>query len=187
MSILLRLFLNFAYIGAFSFGGGYAMMPLIQEVVVKNEWMSAARFADMIAISQMTPGPIAINMATFVGFQINSVVGSLVATIAVCAPSFIMVALLMKMMFHFSEHPYVKSVLMILRPVVTGLIAAAAFAVAVVSVIDIKAFELSGLVTDLFNPISVVLAGLIMVGIAKFKIHPILYIVVAGIIGGIWL
>jgi len=98
---LLKLFYNFFYVGAFAFGGGYAMIPMFQRVVAEQGWLTAGQFTDMIAISQMTPGPIAINMATYIGYQSAGVFGSLTATIAVCMPSFIMVTFLIKSILYY--------------------------------------------------------------------------------------
>ena len=95
MKLLIKLYLAFLKIGTFSFGGGYAMLPFIQkEIVEKNDWISSTEFTDIIGISQMTPGPVAINSATFVGYKINGVIGSIVATLGVITTSFILVIII---------------------------------------------------------------------------------------------
>lgn len=126
--IYLKLFLTFFKIGLFNFGGGYAMISFIQnEVVVKNPWLSPAEFTDIVAVSQMTPGPVGINLATYAGYTAShSVWGAAVATAAVCLPSFILMILLSKYFFKYQKNPQVDAVFAGLRPAVVGLIAAAA-------------------------------------------------------------
>lgn len=104
MDLLIRLFVAFLKIGTFSFGGGYAMLPFIQrEIVNKNNWIDVNEFMDIIGISQMTPGPIAINSATFVGYDVSGVLGSIMATLGVVFTSFILVSIISKMLEKFKE------------------------------------------------------------------------------------
>lgn len=126
--IYAQLFFTFFVIGMFTFGGGYAMLSLIQnEVVVNNAWVTAQEFTDMIAISQMTPGPIGINSATYVGYAVTgNVFGSIIATFAVCLPSFIIVLLICKIYAKFKESNIFASFMKTIRPVVIGMIGAAA-------------------------------------------------------------
>lgn len=126
--IYLQLFITFFKIGLFGFGGGAAMLSLIQyEVVEHHTWLTAQEFTDMVAISQVTPGPIGINTATYAGYlATDSVFGSFVATSAIVLPSFIIMMIIATMVGRFKENPWVKSVMSILKPVVIGLIAAAA-------------------------------------------------------------
>lgn len=137
--MLIKLFFTFAKIGAFSIGGGYAMLPFIQrEVIDRNGWMTMQEFSDILAISQMTPGPIAINSATFVGFKVANVPGSIAATLGVVMPSFIMILLIASLLSKFYEKKPVKSAFMGIRPAVVGLIGAAAYQVTVSNVLDFK-------------------------------------------------
>ena len=134
--IYFQLFLSFFQIGLLSFGGGYAAMPLIQGQVVQGHgWLSMSEFTDLITISQMTPGPIGINSATYVGYTsvVNAgyghgwaVLGSVTATFAVVLPSFILMLLISKFLMKFKNHPVVEHVFQGLRPAVVGLLAAAA-------------------------------------------------------------
>jgi chromate transporter len=123
-----QLFWIYLKIGLFGFGGGYAMLPLIQhEVVEKHAWLSAVEFTDIVAISQVTPGPIGINSATYIGYTVTgNVFGSMVATFAVCLPSLILVLLIAKAYKKFSANRWVNYALLGLRPVTVGLIASAA-------------------------------------------------------------
>ena len=133
--IFLKLFYVFSKIGIFNFGGGYAMLSLIQnETVVKNHWLTNAEFTDIVAISQSTPGPIGINSATYCGYTAihnagfgagMAVLGSITATVALVLPSVIMMILISKIFLKYMKTPIVQSIFSGLRPVVVGLLAAA--------------------------------------------------------------
>lgn len=133
---LLQLFGTFFVIGLFTIGGGYAMLSLIQgQVVVDHAWMSESAFTDIVAISQMTPGPIGINCATYVGYDVIAgmsgshllgIVGSLVTTLALVIPSFIIMLLIVRAYTKFNHNPFFEGVMSWLRPAVVGLIGAAA-------------------------------------------------------------
>lgn len=126
--IYLQLFYTFFKIGLFGFGGGYAMLSMIQgEVVTRYDWVSTQEFTDIVAISQSTPGPIGINAATYVGFTATgSIWGSVIATFAVVLPSFILMLTISKFFLKYQKHPAVEAVFSGLRPAVVGLLASAA-------------------------------------------------------------
>ena len=125
--IYLQLFLSYLKIGFFGFGGGYAMLSLIQnEVVARHGWITASQFADIVALSQMTPGPIAINSATYVGYTVAGFWGSAVATVSVCIPSLTLMLLITRFFIKLKDNKYVQGALAGLAPVVIGMIAAAA-------------------------------------------------------------
>lgn len=134
--LYLQLFWTFFKIGLFGFGGGYAMISMIQgEVVTKYHWLDSGQFTDIVAISQSTPGPIGINSATYVGYSsivnagydpVYGVIGSIIATFAVVLPSFILMLIISKFLMRYKNHPYVENVFRGLRPAVVGLLAAAA-------------------------------------------------------------
>jgi chromate transporter len=129
IDIYLRLFYTFFKIGLFGFGGGYAMLSLIQyEVVEANQWLTAGEFTDIVAISQVTPGPIAINCATYIGYQATggTILGSVFATLAVCLPSVIIMVLICRFFMYFSKNRYVIAALSGMKAAAIGLIAAAA-------------------------------------------------------------
>ena len=128
--IYLRLFITFFKIGLFNFGGGYAMISFIQnEVVFKYGWLTNLQFTDLVAVSQVTPGPVGINMATYTGYlATGNVWGAGVATLAVCLPSFLPMLWLGKFLLKNRHAPRVEGVFKVLRPLVVGLIAAAALA-----------------------------------------------------------
>ncbi len=133
--LLLALFFSYLKIGFFGFGGGYAMLSLIQnEIVIQNEWLTGSEFADIVAISQITPGPIAINSATYVGYTVGmqlghtafGVLGSIVATLGVCLPSLTLMIIVARFFMRLKENPIVEGAMKGMRPAVIGMIAAAA-------------------------------------------------------------
>ncbi len=133
--IFWQLFISYLKIGFFGFGGGYAMLSLIQnEVVVQHAWMTNSEFADIVAVSQITPGPIAINSATYVGYTVGSqaggamcgVLGAILATFAVCLPALTLMLLITRFFLKLKNNPIVEGAMLGMRPVVIGMIAAAA-------------------------------------------------------------
>lgn len=120
--IYLQLFLEFLKIGLFTFGGGYAMIPLVQEIVVKHSWLSESQFTYMIGLCEVTPGPIALNMATFIGTTNAGFLGGLIATIGVIIPSFVIILLVAALLSKFSNNKYVKYALKGTMAVAIGLI-----------------------------------------------------------------
>ncbi len=185
--IFLKLMITFFKIGLFSYGGGLSMLPLLQdEIVTKHGWLTAQQFIDMIAISESTPGPIGINMATFVGFKTAGVLGSVLASVSVCMPSLIIVIILAHYFMKFHENTIVKSAFSGLRPAVTGLIAAAGFEVAKVALVDIQKFVDTGKLVDLLDLKMILLFAAMLFAILKWNRHPIVYIAVAAVIGVIF-
>lgn len=169
MKILLMLYLAFLKIGTFSFGGGYAMLPFIQkEIVEKNKWIDSTEFTDIIGISQMTPGPVAINSATFVGYKVSGVLGSVFATLGVITTSFILVLIINKVLDKFKESKTVKAALLGMRPVLIALIIYAFLDLAKDAYIDLK---------------SIIITLLIGAALLSKKVHPILVIVIAALLG----
>ncbi|MCI1647002.1 MAG: chromate transporter [Bacteroides sp.] len=174
-----QLFYTFFKIGLFGFGGGYAMLSLIQrEVVTHYGWLKPQEFTDIVAISQMTPGPIGINSATYVGFTATgSVWGSLIATFAVILPSFILMIMISKFFLKYQKHPAVEAVFRGLRPAVVGLLASAAL-----GLMNVENFNSPSKDTYSFI-ISCAIFIIAFIGTKKYKINPILMIVVCGVIG----
>lgn len=176
--ILLELFLTFAKIGLFTIGGGYAMIPLIQEEIIRRNWLTLEGVIDILAISDMTPGPFAINAATFIGIQQAGIPGAIFATTGVITPSFIIVLLVARYFTKFKDHSLVQGLLTGIRPAVIGLIATATFSI-MKSVFSITASSIFTLV----NLKGIVILGLVLVGIYKLKIHPALMIIISAILG----
>ncbi|MCB9071193.1 MAG: chromate transporter [Prevotellaceae bacterium] len=170
-----QLFSTFFQIGLFGFGGGAAMLPLIQfELVEHYAWLTSAEFTNMVAVSQMTPGPIGINSATYAGYLASgNVFGSLVATIGIVLPSFIIMLLIARVMSKMKNNKYVDSAMQGLRPVVVGLIAAAALLL---------------MNEENFGPhcadyMSWIIFAVAFVATKWLKVHPILMIVLAAVFG----
>lgn len=169
MNILLQLFISFFKIGAFSFGGGYAMLPLIKrEVIEVHGWMTGAEFIDVLAISEMTPGPFAVNSATFLGNKVAGIPGSIVATFAVILPSFIVMSILIMFVRKFKDSPYLDWFFTGIRPIVMGLILAAAVTVGMDAFIDIK---------------SIILAVVAFYLVSFKELNPIIAIILSGVVG----
>ena len=172
--IYLQLFLSYLKIGFFGFGGGYAMLSLIQnEIVEQQGWLTASQFADIVAVSQMTPGPIAINSATYIGYTVGGFWGSVVATFAVCLPALTVMLALTKFFLKLKDNNYVYGVLKGMRPVVVGMIAAAAL---------LLMFPAQREDASFIDGWSWAIFGLTLFASYK-KVNPILLIVLSGIIG----
>lgn len=175
MSVL-ELYFIFFKIGLFTVGGGLAALPLMQREVLHYGWMTMNVFSDMIAVSQSTPGPIGVNMATYIGYHQAGIMGSIIATLGLVTPSIIIICIIAKFLDHFNDYALVKNVFYGLRPAVIGLIVAAAYTI---SKITIFAGETFGFI----NPYGMILfIGLLFVT-NKWKLHPIVYIIASGIFG----
>lgn len=174
MGVLFQLFLSYLKIGFFGFGGGYAMLSLIHsEVVVRNGWLTNGAFSDIVAISQMTPGPIAINSATYIGYEVAGVLGSVVATVSVCLPALTIMMLITRFFLRLRDNRYVQGVVMGMRPVVVGMIASAALLLIFPHSEDGRSF-IDGWSWVIF--IGVLLASV-------KKVNPILLIVLSAVVG----
>lgn len=184
--LFLHLFYTFFKIGLFGFGGGYAMLSMIQgEVVTRYGWLTPQEFTDIVAISQMTPGPIGINSATYVGYSTIAgqygtsmgVLGSCVATFAVVLPSFILMLTISKFFLKYQKHPAVEAVFSGLRPAVVGLLASAALVL-------MNTENFSSPQEDMYSfIISIIIFLAAFIGTRKYKVNPILMIIVCGIAG----
>jgi chromate transporter len=167
--MLIKLFIAFLKIGAFSFGGGYGVLAFMQrEIIESNHWISLLDFTNIVAIAEMTPGPIAVNASTFVGYKMGGFAGSTLSTFGVVLVPF---TLSLIVSIYFNKFKHLKQVNWILkgiRPAVLGLIAAACFNIGKISFVDIK---------------SVLIGILVFVGVYRFKVHPILALVLSGILG----
>ena len=172
--IYLQLFLSYLKIGFFGFGGGYAMLSLIQnEIVEQRGWLTATQFADIVAVSQMTPGPIAINSATYIGYEIGGIFGSVVATFAVCLPSLTLMLLLTRFFLRHHENRYIKSVVKSVGPIVVGMIASAAL---------LMMFPVSGKHENFVDAWSWILFAACLYGSYR-KVNPILMILLSAFVG----
>lgn len=190
---LLQLFGTFFVIGLFTIGGGYAMLSLIQgQVVVDHAWMSESAFTDIVAISQMTPGPIGINTATYVGYDVIAglsgshllgIVGSLVTTLALVLPSFLIMLAIVRMYTRFNHNPFYEGVMSWLRPAVVGLIGAAAVILLFRFTWDGWNVEVSIVRDNIADWKSWLLLGGAFIASYWGKVGPIAVIILAGIAG----
>ena len=188
--LYLKLFWTFFKIGLFGFGGGYGMLSLIQNEVVENhQWISNSEFTDIVAVSQMTPGPIGINSATYVGYKAienadmsrtEAVLGSLLASFSVMLPSFILMLLISAFFMRYKNHKSVQTVLAWLRPVVVGMLAAAVLLL--LNEENLGAFQSDNL--QLY--VSIGLFALAFVATYFWKVGPIKMILLAGLFGGLF-
>lgn len=170
--MLFTLFWTFFKVGLFTFGGGYAMIPIMEkEIVQKHTWLSLTQFTDLIAISEMTPGPISVNAATFVGYKVAKFWGAVISTFGLVLPSFLIILAIASIFVHFQEQSLVQAVFKALRPAVFALIVVAAFSIGKTCVIDMR---------------GLILALVVIFAIIFLKVHPILALVVSGVIGGLF-
>lgn len=185
--IYASLFLMFFRIGLFSFGGGLAMLPLIFQSVKDFGMMTAAEFSDLVALSQVTPGPIAVNAATYVGFNGAGIPGALAATLGVSLPSFILILIVVKFLERFQESKGIQGAFLGIRPVTVGLIASAVLFVGETvlvngPIISTKLFT-EGISYFNWIPIMLCAATLLLSGV--FKVKPITLMIVMGVAGAI--
>ena len=178
--IYFELFWTFFVIGAFTFGGGYAMLPLIQEQATAKGWVDPQSIIDFIAVSESTPGPFAVNMSTYVGSEVGGVFGAVCATLGVVLPSFVIILVVAKCYDKFKNSKVVQGCMTGLKPAVVGLIAGAILTVAK------TVFFPAGLTLAVFTQLSFyVFLGLfgVMLVLALKKVHPILIICISAVVG----
>ena len=174
--IYLQLFLVYLKIGLLGFGGGYAMLSMIQfEVVEKHGWMTLSEFGDVVALSQMTPGPISINCATYVGYQVGGVPGSLLASFSIVLPSLILLYFVLRFLFKNKDNILIKNTLKDMKPFIAGLIFAAA-----ILMMNAANFPDAGLGE---NNISIIICAISFICVFFFKVNPMILIAISGVAG----
>ena len=184
MMLYLRLFYEFFKAGLFAIGGGLATLPFLYEISDKTGWFTHGQLADMIAVSESTPGPIGVNMATYVGFETGGPAGAVAATLGLIAPSVIIILIIAGFLKAFQDNAYVKAVFHALRPASAALIAAAGLGVVKISLIGWEAFVQSGSLGELFRWKEILLAVGVFFGIRHFKkLHPAVFIGISAVIG----
>ena len=167
--LILQLYLSFIKIGLFAYGGGYVMLSLIEKEIIRNQgWLTLPQFIDIVALAEVTPGPIAVNTATFVGYKVGGVIGSVAATMGVITPAVILVLLVARYLQNKSDHPTVQALFAGLRPAVIALILSAAVFVGKTALVDLK---------------SIFIALVIFIALFCNKIHPIAAIGLAALLG----
>ncbi len=188
MMLYLQLFFEFFKTGLFAVGGGMATLPFLYDMSARHpDWFSTAQLADMIAVSESTPGPIGVNMATYVGFHTAGVLGGLVATLGLAAPSVIVILIVARVLRQFRSNEYVDAAFYGLRPCSVGLIAAAGLLVVKIALFRVDAFKASGALADLFDFKALILAAVLLVltrAVKKTKgLHPIVFILASAAVG----
>ncbi len=184
-AIILNLFLTFFKIGAFTFGGGYAMIPLVTDEVVSNGWMTSEQILNFIAVAESTPGPVAINMATFVGSSQAGILGAIAATLGVVLPSFIIILIIASIMHNLLKFAGVKAFLSGVRPVVVGLITGTAITLILTVVFslervgDVLSFDWKALVIFLI----IASTHIVYKKVKNKSLSPILLIILSAILG----
>ncbi len=195
--IYLTLFWEYFKIGLFTIGGGYAMLPLVTQIVEKYGWLTDAELLNFIGIAESTPGPFAINLATFIGIKVGataglgvfgSILGAVIATFAVVLPSLVIIIVVTKLFDKFRTSKYVQGVLYGIKPVVVGLILSALLTVGcqvILPQLKLKAIDKSGFAE--FDWISLILVAVFVplsqIKIKKKKLHPIILIVFSAVLG----
>lgn len=185
--IFLRLFYEFFKAGLFAVGGGLATLPFLQDIADKTGWYTQAQLADMIAVSESTPGPIGVNMATYVGFTVGGVPGAVIATLGLITPSIIIILIIAAFLRAFRNNKYVEAAFYGLRPASTALIASAGMSVVMISLFYTQKYNESGNLLQLFNLKGFALAAVILI-LTRFvkptkKLHPIIFILASAAAG----
>lgn len=182
--IYLKIFISFFQIGLFSIGGGYAALPLIENQVLEvHKWLTVEEFADLLTISQMTPGPIAINASTFVGTKVAGLPGAIIATIGCVTPSCIIVLILSYFYFKYKNLSSIQGVLNGLRPAVVSLIASAGLSILLLAIFKTEGITLFEMKLSDINLIGLILVAISVFILRKFKPDPIKVMLGTGIIG----
>lgn len=182
MLVILQLFWEFFKTGLFSIGGGLATLPFLYDIAEKYTWFDAGILPDMVAISESTPGPIGINMATYAGFNAVGILGALVATVALALPSFLIIICVSGPITKVKDSLVAQSVLRTLRPAVTALIAFAGWLVMEISLFHFPMFEKGGF-WAVFDIKALILFAILWFLIEKTKKHPIFFILGAAVVG----
>ena len=190
MMLYVRLFWEFFKTGLFAVGGGMATLPFLYSMSDTTGWFTHAQLADMIAVSESTPGPIGVNMATYVGFTAAGIPGAVIATLGLITPSIIVILIIARVLAAFRQNKYVDAAFYGLRPCSVGLIAAAGLLVVKIALFDFDLFKESGVLLDLFNWKAILLAAVLIV-LTRYvkplkKLHPVFFILGSAAIGALF-
>lgn len=183
--IYLKLFLTFLEIGAFSFGGGYGMIAVVKDSVIENGWLTESEFLNFVAISESTPGPLAVNMASFVGSSQGGILGAFLATLGVILPSFLIILLIVVLMKNLLKIAGVNAALSGIRPTIIGLITATALTMIMSTIFgfanisNITSFDYKGIIIFII----LILVTLYSQKVEKRKVSPIVLIILSGLLG----
>ena len=185
--MILRLWWEFFKIGMFSVGGGMATLPFLYDLSDRTGWFTHDQIADMLAVSESTPGPIGINMATYTGFTSAGVPGSLAATLGVITPGIIIVLLIVAVLDKFRKNKYVEAAFYGLRPASTGLVTAAGILVIEIAMLNTELYAETAKLADLFDLKAILLAA-VLLALTRWvkptkKLHPVVFIAISAVVG----
>ena len=180
---LLLLYYEFFKVGLFAVGGGLATLPFLFKMSEKYTWFTQKMVGDMIAISESTPGPIGVNMATYAGFQNYGVIGAIVATLGLITPSIIVIIIVANFLKRFSESAMVKNLFSTLRPAVSGMLGAVAITLIVGEIFNLNEYATSGLITEVFKYKQIIWFGILVYITNKYNKHPLFYIAISAAMG----
>lgn len=175
-----KLLISFLKIGAFSFGGGYAMIPFFEKEILLNHWTGASDYAKIIAVAQVFPGPFAVDSSAYIGYKVAGMLGAIVATLALCLPSFIALVYITKSYVQFKSNRYIQLALSGVRPAVIGLLVSAAYIIGIKPMISSWANFLST-PQPFLKALPLFLIGYLL--LKYTKINPIIFIILFGVIG----
>lgn len=181
--IWLQMFWEFFKAGLFAVGGGLSTLPFLYDISQRTGWFTAEDIANMIAISESTPGPLGVNMATYAGFQALGIPGGIYTTLSLTAPALIVISMVYAVLKKFKESDTMTRIFYGLRPASTALIAAAGLGVAKISLLNLPLFSSTGSFMSLIRWPSLILAVIIYLGLVKFRWHPVIYIAISAIAG----
>ena len=190
MMLYLRLFWEFFKTGLFAVGGGMATLPFLYSMSDATGWFTHAQLADMIAVSESTPGPIGVNMATYVGFSTAGVPGAVVATLGLITPSVIIILMIARVLAAFRQNKVVDAAFYGLRPCSVGLIAAAGLLVVKIALFDVDLYRQTGMLMNLFQWKAIALAAVLIV-LTRYvkplkKLHPVFFILGSAAVGALF-
>lgn len=183
MLILVRLFYEFFKTGLFAIGGGLATMPFLYNISESTGWFSRSDLTNMIAVSESTPGPLGVNMATYVGFSVSGISGGIIATLGLVCPAVVIIIIISKFLNKFKENPYVEAIFHTIRPTSTGLIVGACWGVIEITMFYLDKFNISSKLIDLFNFKSIIFALILFFLIKYTNKHPVIYIALSAVVG----
>ena len=183
MLTLIRLFFEFFKTGLFAVGGGLATMPFLYNIAETTKWFTKNDLTNMIAVSESTPGPLGVNMATYVGFSVSGVAGSIVATLGLVFPAIFIIVIISKFLKKFKQNPYVEAVFHTMRPTSTGLIVGACWGVVEITMFYLDKYNITSKFIDLFNFKSIIFGFILFFLIKYTNKHPVVYIALSAVVG----
>lgn len=182
--IYLQLFFEFFKVGLFSIGGGLATIPFLNDIALRYDWFTIQTLTDMIAVSESTPGPLGVNMATYVGFTVAGVPGAIIATLSLILPGFLIALIIAKLFNKFQNNKLVTSFFLGVRPAVAALIATVCLELIKTTFMKTESFNFYEILS-VFDPVSILIFLIMLLSILKFKYNPLFLLLAGGIFGAV--